>query len=328
MRPLIKANRQAGLALVELMIAMLISLFLLGGMLQVFNSSRLTYRIHESTARMQETGRMALEVLSRDIRMAGFWGCASDSANVINNLNPSGTGYIDFAAGGLVGVEGASGAPDAFTVRGGIDSGLGVEPPYGPQTSANVAVATGNGFEAGDILLISDCTNGDIFQLSNSTADASGTLVHVTGAGSPGNVNVTNPTCFGGSTHCLSKIYGADASVYSASETSYQINTGFSGEPALFRDGVEFLEGVEDLQILYGEDTNGSGVANYYVPASQVADMTRVISVRFAVVVRSLDENLSGGVAQGYTVLGAAQTAPDTRLRQVYTTTVSIRNRL
>ena len=101
----------------------------------------------------------------------------------------------------------------------------------------------------------------------------------------------------------------------------------------LLRNGEEFLENVEDLQVLYGEDTDapgvaGSGVANYYVPANQVADMNQVISVRFAVVVRSEDENLTGGVAQNYTVLGEARTAPDTRLRQVYTTTVTIRNML
>ena len=63
---------QTGVALVEVLIAMLIGVFLVGGMLQVFSSSRLTYRVHEATARMQETGRMALELLSRDIRMAGF----------------------------------------------------------------------------------------------------------------------------------------------------------------------------------------------------------------------------------------------------------------
>ena len=88
------------------------------------------------------------------------------------------------------------------------------------------------------------------------------------------------------------------------------------------------VDGVEDFQVLYGEDIDASGVANYYVPANQIADMNRVISIRFAAVVRSAQDNLTGGVAQNFTVLGTVVVAPDTRLRQVYTSTVNVRNRL
>ena len=262
-------RRQAGMSLVEVMTAMILGLFLVGGIMQVFSSSRLTYRVHESTARMQETGRMALEVLSRDIRMADFWGCASDLGNVVNNLNNAGAGFIDFGTGGVVGGEGGPGAPDTLTLRGGSDRGLGVEPPYGPQASANLKVAAGNGLEQGDIIFVSDCSAADIFQVSNSNPDTGGQLVHNTGSTTePGNYNVTNPGCPGSNAHCLSKIYGADATVFVANEINYTVGTGSEGEPALFRNGLEYLDGVEDLQILYGEDTDGSAVANYYVPVS------------------------------------------------------------
>jgi hypothetical protein len=46
------------------------------------------------------------------------------------------------------------------------------------------------------------------------------------------------------------------------------------------------------------------------------------------VVVRSDEDNLTGGVRQNYTMLGTTRIAPDNRLRQVYTTTVTLRNRL
>ncbi|MCH8866849.1 MAG: PilW family protein [Proteobacteria bacterium] len=64
------------------------------------------------------------------------------------------------------------------------------------------------------------------------------------------------------------------------------------------------------------------------MPADQVVDMNNVISIRFAVVVRSYQENLNGGIAQNYSVLGTNFVSTDTRLRQVYTSTVTIRNRL
>ena len=322
------------MTLVEVMIALVIGLFLAGGIMQVFSSARLTYRVHEATARMQETGRMALEVLSRDIRMADFWGCASDITNVVNNLNPAGAGYIDFAVGGIDGTEGGPGVPDSLILRGGRDSGLGVEPPYGPQPSANIKLQADNGLEQGDIIFISDCSAADIFQISNSNPGGTGTLVHNTGSvTAPGNYNATNPGCPGTNAHCLSKVYGADATVFSTEEIIYSVAMGSEGEPALFRNGQEYLDGVEDFQVLYGQDLEppgaaGSGVANYYVPADQVADMSSVISIRFAVVVRSYVANLTGGVAQNYSVLGANAVAPDTRLRQVYTSTVTVRNRL
>ncbi len=277
---------------------------------------------------------MALEVVARDIRMADFWGCASDITSVTNNLNNAGAGYVDFGAGGLAGTDGALGAPDTIVLRGGINSGLGIEPPYGPQASANIKVAAGNALEQGDIVFVSDCSAADIFQISNANPGTAGTIVHNTGSTTePGNFNAANPGCPGANAHCLSKIYGADATMFSVQEITYSIAIGSEGEPALFRNGAEYLDGVEDLQVLYGEDTDppetaGSGIANYYVPANQVVDMNNVVSIRFAVVTRSQDDNLTAGVNQTYSVLGSARTAQDQRIRQTYTSTVTIRNRL
>lgn len=323
-----RRSRQRGLSLVEVMVALLVSLLLLGGVVQVLSSSRQTSRVHEATARMQETGRMALEVLSRDIRMADFWGCATELDSVVNNL-AAGTGFIDFATGGVGGIEGGPGSPDSIVLRGGTDSGLRLEPPYGPQASANIKVEAGNWLAQGDIVVVSDCEQGDIFQISNANPATSGTVVHNTGSTtSPGNYNASNPGCPGSNAHCLSKIYGNDATLFRVGEITYRIGAGSEGQPALFRNGQEYIDGVEDLQILYGEDSDANSVADYYVPADQVVDMENVVSIRFAIVARSYDDNLTGGSNQAYSVLGDNRTAPDERLRQVYSTTVNIRNRL
>ena len=271
---------------------------------------------------------MGLEVIARDVRMADFWGCASDITNVVNNLDNSGAGFVDFAGGGIGGTEGASGAPDTLILRGGVSTGLNLEPPYGPQASANIKVSAGNDIEQGDIIFISDCGQGDIFQVTNANPGGTGTIVHNTGGTTdPGNYNVANPGCPGANAHCLSQVYGADASIFNVQELTYNIGAGSEGQPALFRNGAEYLDGVEDLQVLYGEDTDASSVANYFVPADQIADMNNVISIRFAMVTRSQNDNLTGGATQSYAVLGTDKTAPDQRLRQVYMTTVNIRNR-
>jgi type IV pilus assembly protein PilW len=311
-----------------MMVAMVLSLILLGGVLQIFASTRTSYRVHDSVSQMQETGRFSMEMMVRDIRMADFWGCADGVGKVTNGLDPGGgAGYIDFTLGGLSGTEGASGAPDSLVLRGGYGTGLNVEAPFGPQSSANIKIPVGNGFAIGDILLVSDCTAADIFQLTSGNPDGTGTLVHNTGVPgvTPGNLSAVS--CTGANAHCLSKVYDNNAVIFRPQQITYSIGVGASGEPALLRNGLEMIDGVEDLQILYGEDTDGSGAANRYVNATQVADMEAVVSVRIALVTRSTQTNVASA-GQSYSVLGTSKASADTRLRQVYTATVGIRNRL
>ena len=71
---------QSGVSLVELMIAVALSAFLLLGLIQVFSASRLAYQTTTGLARVQEGSRFATDFLQRDIRMAGHMGCSNDRA--------------------------------------------------------------------------------------------------------------------------------------------------------------------------------------------------------------------------------------------------------
>lgn len=97
----------------------------------------------------------------------------------------------------------------------------------------------------------------------------------------------------------------------------YSIKTGATGGTSLFRsvNGVdqELVEGIENMQILYGEDTNNDYTPNYYVDAASITDMTKAVSVRFTLIVHTLETNL--------TVNGG-------RITRNFTTTVALRNRL
>ena len=53
-------RRQAGLSLIELMIALLIGSILLIGLVQVFGASRTAYQLSEGMSRTQENARFAL----------------------------------------------------------------------------------------------------------------------------------------------------------------------------------------------------------------------------------------------------------------------------
>jgi type IV pilus assembly protein PilW len=80
-------HHQTGVTLVELMIAVALSAFLLLGLVQVFSASRLAYQTTTGLARVQEGSRFATDFLQRDIRMAGHMGCSNDRARSARQPN-------------------------------------------------------------------------------------------------------------------------------------------------------------------------------------------------------------------------------------------------
>jgi len=70
---------QTGFSLIEMMVAMLIGLFLMGGVISVYMSSSQSSKINDTLRTMQENGRFALGSLKNGIQMAGF----------IDNYDPS-----------------------------------------------------------------------------------------------------------------------------------------------------------------------------------------------------------------------------------------------
>lgn len=67
-----KVRTRRGFTLVELMVALAVSLFLLAGVSQVYLSSKQAYRVQDNIARIQESGRLAIGFLSHYLRVAGY----------------------------------------------------------------------------------------------------------------------------------------------------------------------------------------------------------------------------------------------------------------
>jgi type IV pilus assembly protein PilW len=66
--------RQAGLSLVELMVAMTISLLILAALVALFTNTSRSNREFARANGMIESGRLAIQVLEADILHAGYWG--------------------------------------------------------------------------------------------------------------------------------------------------------------------------------------------------------------------------------------------------------------
>jgi len=103
-----KENRCAGFTIVELMIALAISAILLGGVVQVYSNSKQTYRTTENVARMQENSRFVMDILTKEIRMAGFSPCPRTN-QVAVTLDGGSDEATNFATEAIKGFEGGIG---------------------------------------------------------------------------------------------------------------------------------------------------------------------------------------------------------------------------
>jgi len=65
-------RRESGFSLIELMVALVLGLVLMGAVLNSFLSSNETYRVQEALSRSQESARFSLEIISQELRMAGY----------------------------------------------------------------------------------------------------------------------------------------------------------------------------------------------------------------------------------------------------------------
>ena len=340
-RPRYRFHRQAGVGLVEIMVAVTLSLILTAGLVHVYTGNKQTYRIQEALSRVQENGRFALDFITRDLRSAGFLGCAGTSTKTTNTLNNASTFNWNFdqiiegfeatgsswdrdpvATAGIVSPY--LPARDVLTIRRSLGNPVQVAayPGGNPTGSADIKVDPPHGLERFDVVMVTDCTDAAIFQITNiNTSGASQNIVHNTGgASTPGNA-----------TKALGKDYTGAGEIVQLMTSTYYIGTGASGRPALFRkDGAaaaqELVEGVEDMQVLYGIDTDSNRTANRYVTANNVADWGDVVSAEVRLLLQTLDNNLTPQ-AQPYTFNGVNTLPADLRLRRVFTNTISIRNR-
>lgn len=62
-----------GFTLVEIMIAITLSLFLISGLVKVYSINKKSAHVQSELASMQENERFAVDLLNREIRMAGFY---------------------------------------------------------------------------------------------------------------------------------------------------------------------------------------------------------------------------------------------------------------
>lgn len=338
---------QAGVTLIELMIAMLIGLILTATVIQIFIGSQQTSRFQESLSRIQENGRYGLSVLVSDLRAADYRGCAGRglSQGEITDVRDEqkGGGNKDFGPLPLTDLSDAvMGYTGNWTPS--LDPEIDDQEPaehsdvirlksMAFSAGSNVSDRQSEGsnlflddrtqLEKNDIVLGTNCEKGVVFRINNSTGDKDDPKKkagQVTVPGIPDFHDKHRPD---------------------------RVNDGFNrryfyiddsgDEPllmALNTDGStdELATGVERMAFRYGEDTNDDWQVDEYVMANEVDDWSGVMAVRVSLLIRGPEDNITDEEQKitfppWLNSEDSTQTFGDKRLRQVFTTTVSLRNR-
>jgi type IV pilus assembly protein PilW len=349
----------AGFSLVEIMVAMLVSLFLLAGVLQLYLGNQQTSRLGTGVGDLQQTGQFAVDELANNLRMAAFQGCA-DAIRVtapVRALNapilplptdPGSIGGFEVAANGTwtggaapANWNGAVPRPlsDVLQVQGGSRAVVNLASTMGSE-SAQVALASNpDNIVAGEMVLIADCGAADLFRVTSVTGGL--TLVHTTSDNSSANLSkaYTNATGLNAAQAMRfnSWVYfvrdsGRDAADGSAIFSLFRLDTSRLNQTA-----QELVEGVEYLQVLYGERIGTQNIR--YRAAPNVVNWGQVVAVKLALLVASREPVLDvADATAGYVLLdqtvartgtsGATLTyANDRRLRRVFSAAINVRNR-
>lgn len=353
-------NRQHGLSLIELMIAITLGLLIVGSVIQLLLTSKSTFRTVDSVSNIQDSARYSMHLLNKELRMAGYTGCITrgTSVDVTNTLNSSNTALYDFSAG-LKGYNDVSGTPsdlatamlndpapiagtDVLLIRGPLDSPLEVTQ---SNNSAQVFTTAGDtetaacddgtdrigGLCIGDILMVSDCAKARVFQLTNITVTGGteANLVHSSSGASPGNAL----SSWGGASAPEEEQFDTDAEVVRISTLVYYVATASdSGLPALYRKegsgpAVVIADGIQDFQLEYGEDTDDDFEAETYTTANSVTDWEAVRSIKIKMLLISQQDNVINENQQ-YSFNNVDSTATNRRLHYSLTSTVTLRNRV
>jgi type IV pilus assembly protein PilW len=171
------------------------------------------------------------------------------------------------------------------------------------------------GFGVNDIVMVANCEQAVLFRVTGmNVAGDEATLLHATSAAGTLYENADNIDSPTGqipfTLSFLGRSYGQDATVGAFESTYFFVAPGLgldnAGNPtsALWQKvgsapPVELVQGVEDLEVLFGIDTtltDGVANANQYVDFDDVPDPNQVVSLRVSVTVSSVDTVDGGNV--------------------------------
>jgi type IV pilus assembly protein PilW len=341
--PIGRPSPQSGIGLIELMVAMVIGLFLIFGAVTIYQQSRSTFRTSEAVARLQEVGRLAMDVIESDLRMGNYWGLHNRAEYILNRAGPGATLPATFseAQGAAIeecGGDGSNWAINLDQYLDGSNNGYAMDcEEFGGDGTASATA---------DTLVIRRASEAQPATLEANrvylqTSRLQGALFVPT-AGCVG----VNPALVANA-GCLPAGYAPPAaqtrqllvhSYYVSTESTLRDDVPAlrrktfgnvnAADPAEAITDEEIVPGIEDLQVRFGIDIDGDTNIDEYRNPGDVPATAAVISATVWLRVRAEDIEVGhvDGNSYQYADMAAAVVPGDNYRRILVSKTILLRN--
>ena len=319
-----QGRRQAGISLIELMVALVISVIVSFGVVNLFLQMRVSLQQDDQIARLQENGRWALRYLSRELVMTGFYGNRLSGEGVSSALVVSGDCDLDWAVDTATRIEHLNDATDTAAT----DS-------YDCLSSGEIQIGT-------DVLVVRRTKDSPHMEDGVAATALEDNSVYMR----LGQFGAAGDLLRGADFDVADKVAGSGVDAWEYQPQLIFIRN-YSDEPgdgvpalcikrlttdvaALAIDDTECLvDGIENFQVEFGLDQTEPPdyAADYYKTDPTPEELELAVNAKIYLLVRSLDE------VPGYTNdksynLGSTTINPtlDGYYRRAVQTTVVLRN--
>ena len=320
--------KQKGFTILEFLISMFIGFLILGGVIATYVSMKATTRDTMAIGELQETGRLTLSILRRDIEQIGFWGTFYEAEfsvdNTVSESNPD---------------------PDCF---GGLNNGS--FPDTTPTNFRPIFAEVSDGNEMlGCIDDSKEDTNVIQLKFLEGRQMTPETITNtnryyfiaeqekaqfITGDAAKNPLPTVNATLWPYSHH-----------VYYINEQTLKINNRDIVVPVLMRKRLTengglvtepIMEGIEDMRMVFGIDSDSDNKVDTYrstqaMTAELWENTNGILTVQVFLLVRSLEADADLELKSQTYTLGLdddkrVHTFTDNYRRTVFTTTIRLNN--
>jgi len=362
-----RLKRSSGFSLIELMIAMLLGIIIVGGCISIFSGVVRSSSLNQAISNLQTNARFALDIIGHDLRAAGFLGCSSErnvGLNVTVN-NPPTTDLSRTAVTGYVVTDAIwqPQSPEAYAAP--IDVGK----PVAGTHALSVQYADYPGLELsesmssssssielmrredrrlidGQLMVLSDCNSADMFAIESVVKTPTKVTLD-TGASLQKRYAVS--TIFPAAVRAMPFV----STIYYVGDTQRTTEQGddvyslyaHSYPYSVANPPLELIEGVEQLVLEFGV-RQADGTLLYTTADSVNYRPEGIETVRVGILLSSIRRFSEANTSRIYTLAGQSVSAASTdtsgnseaqpgnlsypstkRLRIPFNATFNVRNR-
>jgi len=321
--------KQTGFTLIEVMISLFIGGLVLGGVMFTYIGMKVTTKDTMTIGELQESGRLAINIMQRDIEQIGFWGTYYEDSFTAGNTStlpaPTNDCFEGLNNGSFPDLTSSSNFRSIYakTVK-----------------SSNELNCIKDAVKNTDILQLKFLQGDPQYNAGEGFNDTEAGVnyfvaeqenaMFVTGKYTPTNGNAT--------------IWPYSHHVYYIAEQTYEVNNKKITVPVLKRKRLvnngmtseTIMEGIENMRFMFGLDTTNDSRVDTY---KSIADMTPtdwenrkgILTLQLFLLVRTLQPDPGIKINNQKYILGEGSgkrelTFNDNYRRTVFTTTIRLSN--